>query len=428
MKKIYALALSALLCGFALADNRQPITKNIAKSLSIVETSTMLNTTGGVQRAPQRAASFGSIDDMAGAWEWSGQNLLTSNAPSGELTITITNATTGAATISGFIQNFVLQATIDFAKGTVSIPNNQDLGRDSNGDKNYFYLKDVTADGNTTDGLGSAAASVGKIEGTTIVFPELDVWAFGDYNQENLGWWYLCYANTLTSLEFQGDPNEGWEDFGTADFEDGWIMPGFEEDPSSAPWTVNVQKSTETTDLYRLNKPYLAESCPSYIKEAAKEGYIVFSIADPEFVQVLPKVYSGFDNGSNKLNLFNIEGFYIDMGLTKADIQDGIKDQNVTYSTYADGVVNIPNCRFNMPSALDKAYSWSTSENVSLADKMVAKITIHKLAGVDNVVAGSDAEAPAEYFNLQGVRVANPEAGQLVIKRQGSTVTKMIAR
>lgn len=116
------------------------------------------------------------------------------------------------------------------------------------------------------------------------------------------------------------------------------------------------------------------------------------------------------------------------MGLTKAEIQDGLKDQNITYSTYADGVVNIPNCRFNMPSALDKAYSWSTSENVSLADKMVAKITIHRLAGVDNVVAGSDADAPAEYFNLQGVRVVNPEAGQLVIKRQGSNVTKMIAR
>ena len=46
-------------------------------------------------------------------------------------------------------------------------------------------------------------------------------------------------------------------------------------------------------------------------------------------------------------------------------------------------------------------------------------------SGVDNIAADN---APAEYFNLQGVRVANPEAGQLVIKRQGSTVTKMIAR
>ena len=80
-----------------------------------------------------------------------------------------------------------------------------------------------------------------------------------------------------------------------------------------------------------------------------------------------------------------------------------------------------------MPSALDKAYSWTVS-GVSVADKMVAKITINKLAGVDNVAIDNDADAPVEFFNLQGVRVDNPEAGRLVIKRQGSKVTKMVVR
>lgn len=46
--------------------------------------------------------------------------------------------------------------------------------------------------------------------------------------------------------------------------------------------------------------------------------------------------------------------------------------------------------------------------------------------GVDDVVA-DDANAPVEYYNLQGVRVENPENG-LYIKRQGSTVTKVIIR
>ncbi len=48
--------------------------------------------------------------------------------------------------------------------------------------------------------------------------------------------------------------------------------------------------------------------------------------------------------------------------------------------------------------------------------------------GIENVTATTDVNAPVEYFNLQGVRVANPEAGQLVIKRQGSTVTKIVVR
>lgn len=47
--------------------------------------------------------------------------------------------------------------------------------------------------------------------------------------------------------------------------------------------------------------------------------------------------------------------------------------------------------------------------------------------GIEDVeAAGSD--APAEYYNLQGVRVAQPEAGQVYIVRRGAVVTKELAR
>ncbi len=44
--------------------------------------------------------------------------------------------------------------------------------------------------------------------------------------------------------------------------------------------------------------------------------------------------------------------------------------------------------------------------------------------GVDNVVV-EDTNAPVEYYNLQGVRVENPESG-LYIRRQGNVTTKVI--
>ena len=47
-------------------------------------------------------------------------------------------------------------------------------------------------------------------------------------------------------------------------------------------------------------------------------------------------------------------------------------------------------------------------------------------AGVANV-AVADENAPVEYFNLQGVRVANPENG-LYIRRQGNTVTNVLVK
>lgn len=50
-------------------------------------------------------------------------------------------------------------------------------------------------------------------------------------------------------------------------------------------------------------------------------------------------------------------------------------------------------------------------------------------AGVEAVLGdNNDENAPVEYFNLQGMKVNNPAAGQLVIRRQGNKVNKMIIR
>lgn len=64
---------------------------------------------------------------------------------------------------------------------------------------------------------------------------------------------------------------------------------------------------------------------------------------------------------------------------------------------------------------------------------MEAKITfpadfnfVPDQSAIDNIVA-DDANAPVEYFNLQGVKVQNPENG-LYIKRQGKTVEKVVIR
>lgn len=49
-----------------------------------------------------------------------------------------------------------------------------------------------------------------------------------------------------------------------------------------------------------------------------------------------------------------------------------------------------------------------------------------KVGGVSNIVV-DDANAPVEYYNLQGVRVANPENG-LYIRRQGNKATKVLVK
>lgn len=47
-------------------------------------------------------------------------------------------------------------------------------------------------------------------------------------------------------------------------------------------------------------------------------------------------------------------------------------------------------------------------------------------SGVENIT--TDTEAPVEYYNLQGIRIDQPAAGTVVIRRQGTDVSKIIVR
>ena len=52
-------------------------------------------------------------------------------------------------------------------------------------------------------------------------------------------------------------------------------------------------------------------------------------------------------------------------------------------------------------------------------------IKARDLAGIHDVITDQPADAPVEYYNLQGIRVANPTHGQIYIQRQGATATKI---
>lgn len=59
----------------------------------------------------------------------------------------------------------------------------------------------------------------------------------------------------------------------------------------------------------------------------------------------------------------------------------------------------------------------------------VEKVTlIRAAAGAGIADIATDENAPVEYFNLQGVRIAEPAAGQIVIRRQGTNVSKVYVK
>lgn len=61
---------------------------------------------------------------------------------------------------------------------------------------------------------------------------------------------------------------------------------------------------------------------------------------------------------------------------------------------------------------------------ITSKNKYYVKFT-GELGGVELLNPDRDASAPVEYYNLQGIRLTDPQPGQMVIRRQGSTTSKI---
>ena len=236
-------------------------------------------------------------------------------------------------------------------------------------------------------------------------------------------------------VEDNTDPNEGWTNIGNATFVDAWITPsykfndGTQVNPSDYPIEATLQQNDEIPTLYRLLNPYYDQNWPIVsMNQSNKTGYIVFDIADPDHVIVKAGYPAGFKNSNGEFYVYGILGWQIwTFGSSWDDsylpeLIAYMEEDDMPFDTYADGVVTVNMSVFDTSAKCENAYSWNNNPYV------VSTITFPSddTNGIIDIEANDN--APVEYFNLQGVRVDNPAAGQFVIKRQGSNVTKTILR
>lgn len=75
-----------------------------------------------------------------------------------------------------------------------------------------------------------------------------------------------------------------------------------------------------------------------------------------------------------------------------------------------------------------RAYSLKNEAPVAVT-AAPSGVLLDSEAGVSDVLADDfDENTPVEYFDLRGARISNPQPGTLVIRRQGSTVTKVVVK
>lgn len=142
---------------------------------------------------------------------------------------------------------------------------------------------------------------------------------------------------------------------------------------------------------------------------------------------------------NNNITISAPDGFYIESVAAYSVVS--ASSSKLADITCDEDLVNAEALTTDLPEGMKSGRKWTPKNTDSLRQVFVLPITNKsgKRISLVNVVAkqsptsvegiGEDVDenAPVEYYNLNGVRVAEPENG-IFIRRQGSKVTKIIVR
>lgn len=238
--------------------------------------------------------------------------------------------------------------------------------------------------------------------------------------------------------------NEGWKDAGVAKFTDGFVSVTITADASPLTWDVPVQVSEETPTIVRLVNPYAAGVAPDDVvkyNSSTAPGCIYLNIANSTSVYVIPGFYSGMYIAPLYVAIYptNLPAYYkYYEEMEDEDIVDGfgaeeravLEDKTVTVPL--SGFGDCPYYKLTMQNGSKlttpfEFYTWTTEEGDEIEAISEIVLPAEALSGVEEIGA-EEMNAPVKYYNLQGVEIAAPAKGELVIKKQGSKAIKAIVR
>lgn len=215
------------------------------------------------------------------------------------------------------------------------------------------------------------------------------------------------------------DENEKWETIGSGKLDEAIYSVNYSDLPLET-MDVTVERSLDNPSNYRIVNPYANHSMLStnqvnHTGDHNHYMYISTTAAGRIFVDHSP---TGLDLGYGEGAILSTASLYAD-----TDLEDAADAQLGCFGTLADNVITIPDDVLGLGELDYKNgafYLGNKGFRLELPDD--------SQNGLQTVEVNNDLNAPVEYYNLQGVRIAAPEAGSLVIKRQGTTVNKSIAR
>lgn len=239
-------------------------------------------------------------------------------------------------------------------------------------------------------------------------------------------------AGKAVKLMNSYDGAEYWTSLGMVDYTDDLIGPVWRfvindevVDGTPETYKVEIQEAKTVPGLYRLVNPYNSADwkfVSTNSHSCDTKHFLYIDATNPESVNIL-KSYPGYENSKG----------HVWVGSYNALVSEENQDPAAS-GTLKDGVITLPQysvyCSYQYLYPEDEEGNEDTSNGPDIFPTTyngAFKIDLNT-AGINDAVIDLNNNAPVEYFNLQGVRVANPANGELVIKRQGEKVSKTIVR
>ena len=404
MKKIYTLALAAL-CG------------------SISASAAFTHTSGDFVRVPDAAVTAikpmsTSVSDVVGSYDWGYRSEFSGNTFVGKADIKLNDEGSLTLRLEDSEHNVVLQvkANWDSETSTLSIAK-QFVG--IWGDFPVYFSQLIVTE-NSID--VSEETIIGTYDATTqtinfdpeVVIAEYYVNSEAEVESDKYGWFAVSSEWKFTR---KSDESSSWNDLGVAKFKDPIICAAFQVE-NAPDFDVQVFENAETPGLYKLVAPWALfdDNCND----------LVIDLTDPDYGLI--EYYDtglGFDDEGNVWITSYSYAYATMAGVDKEVFLANLGAYNIYFDSSENKIV-IPAdcCFFSLPDSQDE----ELASLITVGGTTPGYVKLPTPAAIDGIAVDADENAPVEYYNLQGVKLANPEAGQVVIRRQGSKVSKIFVK
>ena len=223
------------------------------------------------------------------------------------------------------------------------------------------------------------------------------------------------------------DDADNWKEIGSGSMTE-VLMCSFFSDEKVEEIPIRFQEHKSKPGYYRIVEPY-SQASDTWKKFALNHStdnhghYLYINATDADKVYIEPSVLGlNIDNYGNAA-IKSLAYSYVTLNQTasavKLNLFGKLADGVITFGKHATNyTTGKPRPVFQMQ--FSGAYSGDFI-NTSYIQDLVIKLPATEKSAVSELNSES---APEEYYNLQGVKVANPENG-IFIRRQGSKTTKI---